>query len=156
MSAYINYCDLPLGPMGIIEENNMITSVFFAKDQKKFAAIDQETPLIKRAYSQLLEYFDGKRKVFDLPLAPQGTSFQQDVWEALQSIPYGSNKSYKDIAYQIDNIKALRAVGNANHRNPIEIIIPCHRVIGTNGNLVGYAHGLDIKEKLLQLEKNHS
>ena len=156
MSAYINYYQLPLGSIGIIEENEMLTAVFFAKEQSEIAAIHQETPLIKKAYTQLKEYFDGKRKTFNLPLAPQGTLFQQKVWQALQSIPYGSTKSYKDIAQQIDNDKSLRAVGNANHRNPIIIIIPCHRVIGSNGNLVGYANGLDKKIKLLQLEKSHS
>jgi methylated-DNA-[protein]-cysteine S-methyltransferase len=153
MPIFINYYDLPLGSMGIVEENEMITAIFFAKEQNNITAIHQETPLIKKAYLQLAEYFDGKRKSFDLPLAPQGTSFQQKVWQAIQSVPYGSTKSYKDIAKLIGNIQSCRAVGNANNRNPIVIIIPCHRVIGIRGDLVGYANGLDTKEKLLQLEK---
>ncbi|MBU3160256.1 methylated-DNA--[protein]-cysteine S-methyltransferase [Clostridium frigoris] len=114
-----------------------------------------ETVLLKGANRQLQEYFSGKRKVFDLPLAPSGTEFQQKVWHALREIPYGKTNSYKDIAKNIGNIKAARAVGMANNKNPILIFIPCHRVIGSNGKLVGYAGGLDVKEKLLNIEKEN-
>ena len=95
---------------------------------------------------------DGKRKSFDLPLKPEGTEFQKKVWNALLDIPYGETRSYKDIAVAIGNPKACRAVGMANNRNPISIIIPCHRVIGANGSLVGYGGGLPIKIELLNLE----
>ncbi|WP_347901394.1 methylated-DNA--[protein]-cysteine S-methyltransferase [Pseudomonas purpurea] len=101
---------------------------------------------------QLDEYFEGNREVFDLRLAPQGTAFQQQVWQALQRIPYGRTWSYAELALHIDNPKAIRAVGTANGANPISIIIPCHRVIGSNGTLTGYAGGLARKQALLELE----
>ncbi len=113
-----------------------------------------ETELTKLVYCQLLEYFDGNRKSFDFPYELKGTEFQKKVWLALLNIPYGQTASYKDIARIIGDEKASRAVGNANNKNPIAIIVPCHRVIGTNGKLVGYAGGLHIKEMLLNLEKN--
>ncbi len=101
---------------------------------------------------QLNEYFRGERKTFDLPLALCGTPFQLKVWEALQTIPYGDTRSYKEIAIQVGSPKGCRAVGMANNKNPIPIIIPCHRVVGGNGKLVGYAGGLDKKEYLLEVE----
>ena len=112
-----------------------------------------ETKLIKEAYNQLNEYFNKEREQFELPLSPQGTEFQLKVWSALREIPYGETCSYKDIAIKVGNEKASRAVGMANNRKPIAIFVPCHRVIGANGKLVGYAGGLDIKEKLLEMEK---
>jgi O-6-methylguanine DNA methyltransferase len=113
-----------------------------------------ETELIKEAAKQLQEYLEGKRTRFEIPLNPKGTIFQKKVWEALRAIPYGETRSYKEIAAAVGNDKASRAVGMANHNNPIMCIIPCHRVIGANGALVGFGAGLDIKEKLLDLEKN--
>ena len=107
---------------------------------------------MNRICVQVEEYLSGERRVFDLPLKPEGTEFQRKVWNALLTIPYGETKSYKDIAVQIENPKGCRAVGMANNRNPIPIIIPCHRVIGANGSMVGYGGGLDIKVKLLELE----
>jgi methylated-DNA-[protein]-cysteine S-methyltransferase len=104
---------------------------------------------------QLQEYFAGQRNVFDLPLDFAGTEFQKKVWQALLSIPYGQTRSYRDIAEQIGNIKAVRAVGAANGKNPISIIAPCHRVIGRSGKLIGFAGGLDKKEILLNLEQKH-
>lgn len=112
----------------------------------------KESSLIKNAYRQLVEYFNKQRKTFDLPLAPEGTEFQMKVWKALSDIPYGKTRSYKEIAIAIGNPKAVRAVGMANNKNPIPIIIPCHRVIGSDGKLVGYGGGLEIKEYLLKLE----
>ena len=112
------------------------------------------SPLSDLAASQLKEYIQGKRKVFDLPLKISGTPFQEKVWRELINIPFGETRTYKDIAIAIGTPKASRAVGMANNRNKIAIIIPCHRVIGANGSLTGYAGGLDIKEKLLLLEKN--
>jgi methylated-DNA-[protein]-cysteine S-methyltransferase len=113
-----------------------------------------ETPLIKKAAEQLAEYFAGKRKEFDLPLVLHGTDFQVSVWKALQSIPAGETRSYGDMAALIGKPKACRAVGMANNRNPIPVIVPCHRVIGRDGSLTGYGGGLPVKRYLLELEKN--
>jgi methylated-DNA-[protein]-cysteine S-methyltransferase len=121
----------------------------------KNQVILQETTLIHAAYQQLLEYFSGQRKNFDIPIEMEGTPFQKKVWEALLSIPYGETRSYEDIAYQIGSPKACRAVGGANNRNRIMIVVPCHRVIGKNGRLVGYACGIDSKELLLDIEKRN-
>ena len=121
--------------------------------KKTQSYVEQETPVLKKTVEELKEYFAGERKNFDIPLAPVGTKFQNQVWAALCTIPYGETRSYKDIAVQIGNEKACRAVGMANNRNPIMIIIPCHRVIGANGKLVGYGGGLDVKEALLNLER---
>ena len=111
--------------------------------------------LSESAIEQLNEYFTGKRKDFDLPLAPSGTHFQQKVWAQLQKIPYGQTRSYKDIAQSVGSPKGFRAVGMANNKNPIAIVIPCHRVIGADGSLVGYGGGLDMKQSLLDLEKKY-
>lgn len=116
---------------------------------------NKQTRLLVQAAGQLDEYFTGKRKEFDLPLAAKGTLFQKKVWNALCTIPYGETRSYKDIAIQIGNAKACRAVGMANHNNPIGIIVPCHRVVGADGKLVGYAGGLDRKQLLLELERKY-
>ena len=111
--------------------------------------------MIKKAYTQLEEYLSGKRTEFDIEIEKIGTEFQKKVWKELLNIPYGETRSYKDIAIAIGNEKACRAVGNANNKNPIAIIVPCHRVIGSNGSMTGYAGGLDIKEKLLKIEKDN-
>lgn len=112
----------------------------------------RDTPLLLEAKRQLEEYFAGIRAGFSLPLAPEGTSFQKAVWKELENIPFGETRSYGQIAAAVGNPKACRAVGGAIHRNPIAIMIPCHRVIGANGTLTGYAGGLDVKEALLRLE----
>lgn len=106
------------------------------------------------AFAQVCEYLQGKRRRFDFPYEYHGTEFQRKVWEALCAIPYGETRTYKQIAIAIGNPKACRAVGLANNRNPIAIAVPCHRVIGTGGSLVGYAGGLDMKQALLELERN--
>lgn len=116
----------------------------------------EETPLIRMAFLQLEEYLKGNRKIFDFPIEVQGTPFQLKVWDALRNIPYGETRSYKQIAEAIEKPKAVRAVGMANNRNPLLIVNPCHRVIGSNGKLVGYASGLPLKEFLLKLEKRLS
>ena len=113
---------------------------------------EPETDLLKRAGLQLMEYFQGIRTEFTLPLAPKGTEFQKKVWKALCTIPYGQTRSYGQIAAQIGNPKACRAVGGANNKNPVWIFIPCHRVIGANGSLVGFGGGLYAKEYMLKLE----
>ncbi len=114
-----------------------------------------KTELTDKAHSQLLEYFDGKRKVFDLPYKLNGTDFQKKVWDTLCNIPYGETRSYKEIAKAVGNEKASRAIGMANNKNPITVIVPCHRVIGANGKLVGYAGGITMKEFLLKMEEEN-
>lgn len=142
--------DSPVGRLFLAEENGALTDLSYRPIPD---AEERETPLLKRAAVQLSEYFDGRRRIFDLPLDPRGTAFQKSVWSALQDIPYGETRSYKDIACAVGNPKACRAVGMANNKNPIAVIIPCHRVIGADGTLVGYGGGLDIKQVLLDLEK---
>lgn len=110
----------------------------------------------KNAKSQLRAYFRGELKQFDLPLAPAGTAFQQSVWKVLQQIPYGTVTSYQWVADQIGNPNAVRAVGGANGRNPIAVVIPCHRVIGKNGSLTGFGGGLDVKQRLIDLEDQNA
>lgn len=111
--------------------------------------------ILEEAQRQLAEYMNGKRKVFDLPLSMEGTAFQKKVWEELRRIPYGETRTYGQIAVLVGNPKGSRAVGMANHHNPISIVVPCHRVIGANGKLTGYAGGLDRKEGLLKLEQEN-
>lgn len=138
-----------IGPIEIVEEDGYILRLDFSIDEK----IDtEETSLIKETYKQIEEYLLGNRKKFTVPIKLKGTEFQKKVWNALLEIPYGETMSYKQIAEKIGNPKACRAVGMANHNNPIAIIVPCHRVIGSNRKLVGYARGLDIKQKLLEIE----
>lgn len=115
-------------------------------------SISGDSDLLRRAKRELMEYFEGSRTEFDLPLCPEGTVFQKKVWDALRRIPYGETRSYGEIACAVGNPKASRAVGGANNKNPIMILIPCHRVIGKDGSLVGFGGGLDVKEKLLKLE----
>ena len=142
-----------LGMLYIVQEDDTIVEVGILQPNQIISYEKKETPLIQNAHQQLKEYFQGERQTFQLPLAPKGTPFQQKVWNTLQTIPYGETWSYQQMAKVIGNPKACRAVGMANHRNPISIIIPCHRVIGSNGDLVGYASGLDMKRYLLNLEK---
>lgn len=141
----------PLGTLQIITDEEAVTKIFFGEKDRK--ATVEKTPLIEKVIQQLEEYFQGKRTEFELPLNPQGTPFQKRVWEALRTIPYGETRTYKQVAEMVGNPKACRAVGMANNRNPLPIVIPCHRVIGGNGKLVGYAGGLSVKEFLLSLEK---
>ncbi|MBZ2174260.1 methylated-DNA--[protein]-cysteine S-methyltransferase [Schnuerera sp. xch1] len=144
-----------IGRIGIAENGTAITDVFFHETDKPEKSAIRETDLTKKAIAQLTEYLTSKRKKFELPIhIDKGTEFQRKVWGALKRIPYGETRSYRDIAEEIGCPKAYRAVGMANNRNPISIIIPCHRVIGVNGKLVGYGGGIDIKKKLLTLEKS--
>lgn len=152
---YIFFYQTEVGSICLGEEDDFITDLRFKDEWDLQDSQIKETPLIKDAKKQLDEYFAGNRKKFDLPLKPRGTEFQNSVWKALEEIPYGETKYYGEIAEIIGNPKASRAVGLANNRNPISIIIPCHRVIGKNGKLVGYGGGLHIKELLLNLEENY-
>ena len=144
----------PVGPLTVMEEGGHIIRIKFNTDVGD--AIKKETPVIMEAFRQLSDYFDGELKTFDLPLKPEGTPFQLKVWEALRTIPYGETRSYGDIARQIGNPKACRAVGMGNHNNPIAIVVPCHRVVGADGSLTGYGGGLPIKRQLLELENHYS
>lgn len=138
--------------MTLAEENGFITNLSYG--EIKFEdSCENETELLHKAKEQLAEYFNGTRKKFDLPLKPIGTVFQMSVWEALQEIPYGKTVTYKTIANKIHQPCAARAVGMANNKNPIAIIIPCHRVIGANGVIKGYGGGIDKLKILLELEK---
>ena len=147
--------DTKIGRLEIEENGEAITKIDFAKKEIEDDIEKKETLLLKEAIKQLNEYLEGKRNLFDLPLAPEGTEFQNKVWNALKEIPFGETRSYGEIAKIIGNEKASRAVGMANNKNPIMIVIPCHRVIGANGKLVGYAGGVEVKEILLNLEKNY-
>ncbi len=142
-----------VGTIQIICDEEGILGLGFGSEAPK-EGLKKSTDLIKKTVLQLNEYLIGERTEFDLPLKPEGTAFQKKVWEALCTIPYGQTRSYKEIAVQIGNEKACRAVGMANNRNPISIIIPCHRVIGADKSLVGYGGGLNIKVKLLNLESS--
>lgn len=141
----------PVGNLTIGEKNGALR--YITAGTVSGIQIRKETELIRETKRQLDEYFKGDRTAFDLPLDMEGTPFQVKVWHALQAIPYGETRTYKEIAEEIGNPKAVRAVGMANHVNPFIIVVPCHRVIGTNGKLTGYAAGLDKKLLLLELEK---
>ena len=152
--AYFEY-DTMLGRIVIAETDGLITRISPDFNASLLQDKCSETKPIKEAYRQLCAYFKGKLFEFSLPLAEQGTPFQRSVWAALCEIPYGQTVTYKDIATKIGNPKAARAVGMANNRNPIAIVVPCHRVVGTDGKLVGYRSGLENKRKLLELEAKH-
>lgn len=145
------FYDMVIGKIGIASMNGFVTNIFFERFLPENLNV-LETEEIKKAHTQLLEYFSGKRKIFDIKIKPFGTDFQKKVWDALMQVPYGQVCSYKDIAIKIGNEKACRAVGMANNKNPIPLIIPCHRVVGSNGNLVGYAGGIEVKKQLLDIE----
>lgn len=142
-----------IGKIGVAEENGAVTNVFFGNTVVPKEYELKETPLLLLASKELKEYLSGKRRAFSLPLNPQGTPFEQEVWRALLTIPYGETRTYGEIAKAVGRPKACRAVGRANGLNPISIFIPCHRVVGKNGTLTGYAGGLKLKEQLLQLEQ---
>lgn len=156
MTIY-TYCESPVGRLLLTATEATLTGVYFA-DGRECPAPDATwrerpgDPVLREATRQLGEYFAGRRRAFDLPLAPAGTPFQLAVWEALRGIPYGETCSYADIARRIGRPKAMRAVGAANGANPISIVVPCHRVIGADGSLTGYGGGLPRKKKLLALE----
>lgn len=155
MKYYSKY-DSPVGPLYLLEEKGQLLELSFSKFSEDKTMKEKETELLQEVKRQLGEYFVGKLRNFDLPLNPQGTEFQKKVWKALLGIPYGTTSSYGEIAKTIGHEKAARAIGGANHVNPISIIIPCHRIIGKSGKLVGYGGGLDVKVKLLELEGKKS
>lgn len=148
----------PIGILRIVADDIAVRSIMLEDRQKAFGdksaskSNSDRTPLIDETIRQLDQYFSKTRTTFDLPLDPEGTVFQKQVWAALRNIPYGQMRTYKEIAQAIDCPHGYRAVGLANNRNPIIIVIPCHRVIGSNGSLIGYRGGLSVKEELLKLE----
>jgi methylated-DNA-[protein]-cysteine S-methyltransferase len=144
-----------IGPLYLVASDKGLQGVFWTQQRSPMATGESERKslILKKAELQLEEYLSGKRKDFDLPLDPSGTKFQKRVWEQLAKIPYGETRSYKDIAKALNQESASRAVGSANGQNPLSIIVPCHRVISSDGSLGGYAGGLGIKETLLSLEK---
>lgn len=144
--------DTPVGPVTVTATERAVTAVRFGAAGPAVGQAGDLPPVLRQAVEELREYFAGERREFTLPLAPAGTPFQQRVWTALREIPYGATCSYGRIAGRIGRPKACRAVGMANNRNPIAIVVPCHRVVGASGALVGYAAGLEVKEKLLALE----
>lgn len=152
-NTYYSVYETAFGQFTIVSNDSSIVAVKFGRHILP-GNIEQRTELTDETAKQLEEYFAGKRRQFDIPFAPQGTEFQKKVWNALCQVPYGETRTYKEIAVMVGNPNASRAVGLANNRNPIPVFIPCHRIIGTNGSLVGYAGGLDMKEKLLQIEQN--
>lgn len=152
MKSYFYY-ESPIETLTLTSEGENLIGLDFGKVQKE--GKEEKTKVIQDAIDQLEEYFQGKRKHFDLPLKFYGTEFQKKCWNALITIPYGETRSYKDISEIVNCPKGYRAVGLANNKNPIAIIAPCHRVIGSDGKLVGFGGGLDKKEFLLNLEKKN-
>jgi methylated-DNA-[protein]-cysteine S-methyltransferase len=151
----------PVGRLQLVASDAGLAAILWQNDRPHRVALDIETedrshPVLRETERQLGEYFAGQRSRFDLPLDPSGTAFQRKVWGALLTIPFGETRSYRQIAIQVGNPKAVRAVGAANGRNPISIVAPCHRVIGSNGKLTGFAGGLETKAYLLALEGSKS
>lgn len=150
---YLNYYDSPLGALEVVTDEKNLLEIKFV--EKKSMKESEKTTVFLQVEKELNEYFLGKREKFSVPFILNGTEFQKKVWIEVNNIPYGETKSYKEIAKNIGNEKAVRAVGNANNRNKLPIIIPCHRVIGSSGNLVGYGGGLSKKIYLLELEEKN-
>ena len=149
----MRWVDSPIGALWLAEEDGALTELLFGRREDSRQRDD--SPVLLQAEVQLGEYFAGKRREFTVPLSPRGTEFQRRVWNALLTIPYGETRSYGEIAILAESPKAFRAVGSANHNNPISILIPCHRVVGKNGSLTGYGGGMEAKQFLLELEKGN-
>lgn len=147
------YTDSPIGVLKLVSKGDELLRIEFQGQYVEDGTASERSNAVLRACAgQLAEYFAGRRQHFELPVRALGTPFQQSVWNALADIPYGGLRSYRDIAQSIGNPAAVRAVGAANGRNPLPIVVPCHRVIGSNGSLTGFAGGLENKRFLLQLE----
>ena len=158
MSLVYKMMESPVGKLKLVASDKGLTAILWEKDDPSRVRLsemieDRQHPVLVETEQQLGEYFTGKRKTFTVPLDLRGTRFQQNVWEALCSIPFGETRSYGQLAEQLGNPRATRAVGAANGRNPISIIVPCHRVIGSSGKLTGFAGGLETKARLLHLEQ---
>jgi methylated-DNA-[protein]-cysteine S-methyltransferase len=158
MSLACKFIETPVGKLKLVASDHGLVAVQWENDRPSRVRLSElvendEHPVLVQTERQLREYFSGKRKAFSVALDMRGTRFQKDVWEALLAIPFGETKSYGQLAKQLGNPRATRAVGAANGRNPISIIVPCHRVIGSSGKLTGFAGGLDVKAHLLSLEQ---
>jgi methylated-DNA-[protein]-cysteine S-methyltransferase len=158
MSLAYKVMESPIGQLKLVASNNGLVAILWEKDSPRRVLLselvaNERNSVLLETERQLSEYFSGKRKAFSIPLDMRGTRFQKDVWEALLAIPFGETRSYGQLAIQLGNPRATRAVGAANGRNPVSIIVPCHRIIGSSGKLTGFAGGLDRKAHLLGLEK---
>lgn len=161
MSLAYKTMESPVGKLKLVASDEGLVAVLWQNDRPSRVRVgelveDNRHPILLKAERQLREYFDGKRKEFEIPLDMRGTTFQKNVWEALLAIPFGETRSYGQLAKQLGNPNATRAVGAANGRNPLSIIVPCHRVIGSTGNLTGFGGGITTKEHLLNLEEKGS
>ncbi|XOF33739.1 MAG: methylated-DNA--[protein]-cysteine S-methyltransferase [Candidatus Electrothrix sp. YB6] len=150
--------DTPVGALQLFADGQALYRISFPHSSNRTALpcavpAEKNHPLLNRAQAQLTEYFAGSRKQFDLPFCPQGTIFQQAVWKYMRTIPYGKTKTYGQVAAALGNRNKARAVGGAANKNPLPLVIPCHRVIGSSGRLTGFAGGLEIKRFLLELER---
>lgn len=152
-TGLVLYRAYPIGVLGLMDDGRGLSRVFLRREDGEPAAGAGETPLTLQAAAELDEYFMGKRKAFTVPLSPGGTVFQSAVWQALRDIPYGQTRTYGEIAAAVGRPRAARAVGMANHDNPLLIFTPCHRVVGKDGSLTGFACGLEVKRQLLELER---
>ena len=142
----------PIGELLLVSDGQNLVRIAFPDQHQQLGGDSQEDAILAKAAKQLGEFFNGRRRHFDLPLAASGTQFQREVWSQLAAIPFGEVRSYRDIAAEIGRPTAVRAVGAANGRNPLPIVVPCHRVIGADGSLTGFAGGLERKRHLLVLE----
>jgi methylated-DNA-[protein]-cysteine S-methyltransferase len=150
----------PVGKLKLVANADALVAILWERERPNrvklaMLQLDPQLPILLETERQLKEYFGGTRKEFNLPLEPAGTEFQNKVWRALREIPFGQTRSYLDLAKSIGSAKAVRAVGAANGKNPLSIVVPCHRVVGANGMLTGFAGGLEVKAKLLAHEECH-
>ena len=157
MPLFYKFADTPVGKLKLVASDQGLVAILWENDRPHRVRLSElvenpQHPILVETERQLAEYFAGKRQDFDISLDMRGTPFQKNVWEALLAIPFGETRSYGQLARQLGNPNATRAVGAANGRNPISIIVPCHRVIGSSGSLTGFAGGLDTKSRLLDLE----
>ncbi|QEE30419.1 methylated-DNA--[protein]-cysteine S-methyltransferase [Terriglobus albidus] len=158
MNLVYKFVESPVGALKLVASDKGLAAILWENDSPRRVPLTglvegDRHPILLKAERQLEEYFGGSRRAFDLPLDMRGTTFQKDVWEALLAIPYGETRSYGQLAKQLGRPSASRAVGAANGRNPISIVVPCHRVIGSSGKLTGFAGGLDVKARLLDMER---
>jgi methylated-DNA-[protein]-cysteine S-methyltransferase len=158
MNLAYKFVESPVGALKLVASDKGLAAILWENDSPRRVPLtglveDNKHPVLLKVEHQLQEYFAGSRRAFDLPLDMRGTTFQKDVWEALLAIPYGETRSYGQLAKQLGRPSASRAVGAANGRNPVSIVVPCHRVIGSSGKLTGFAGGLDVKARLLDMEK---
>ncbi|MGO4518165.1 methylated-DNA--[protein]-cysteine S-methyltransferase [Terriglobus sp. 2YAB30_2] len=157
MNLAYKFVESPVGALKLVASDKGLAAILWENDSPRRVPLtglveNDRHPVLLKVERQLEEYFAGSRRAFDLPLDMRGTTFQKDVWEALLAIPYGETRSYGQLAKQLGRPSASRAVGAANGRNPISIVVPCHRVIGSSGKLTGFAGGLDVKARLLDME----